>query len=193
MKMIVGLGNPGRDYLNSRHNVGFLVIKNLGSIYRTRFKKEKAIPALSAAVKIKEQLILVIPLTFMNLSGLAVGLLAKKYKIDLKNLVVVCDDLDLDLGRIKIRPRGSSGGHRGLQSIIDSLGTIEFPRLRIGINRPLRNRDAVRYVLSDFNKKEKAQLEKTVSRSCDCIQTWISDGVNEAMNIFNAATSVRIL
>jgi len=198
MKLIIGLGNPGRIYTESRHNIGFSVIKALSKIYKIPLKKDNTF-SLSGKGKIgAENLILALPLTFMNLSGIAVSALIKKYKIDLPrpareergldNLLVVCDDLDLDFGVIKIRPSGSSGGHRGLGSIIDSLGSREFSRLRIGIGRPLRdNTDAASFVLSPFAKKEKGKIKEIIENACDCCRVWAMKGIVESMNIFNPA------
>ncbi|MFA5410367.1 MAG: aminoacyl-tRNA hydrolase [Candidatus Omnitrophota bacterium] len=122
MKLIVGLGNPGQAYQGSRHNLGFSVIKSLAQSYRIILKKDSAAFSLSAKARVdSDKLILAMPLTFMNLSGIAVSALLKKYKLDLSSLLVVCDDLDLEFGRLKIRAKGSSGGQRGLQSIIDAL------------------------------------------------------------------------
>jgi PTH1 family peptidyl-tRNA hydrolase len=215
MKLIVGLGNLGRIYTESRHNIGFSVIRALSKIYKIPLKKDNTF-SLSGKGKIgAENLILALPLTFMNLSGIAVSALIKKYKIDLPhlarevrgldNLLVVCDDLDLDFGVIKIRPSGSSGGHRGLGSIIDSLGSQEFSRLRVGIGRPphqlvsknvgkvnwcrgrpLRdNTDAASFVLSPFAKKEKGKIKELIENACDCCRVWAMKGIVESMNIFN--------
>jgi len=196
VKLVIGLGNPGRIYSESRHNIGFSVIKALSKIYKIPLKKDNTF-SLSGKGKIEgENLILALPLTFMNLSGIAVSALIKKYKIDLPrpcthgrgldNLLVVCDDLDLDFGVIKIRPSGSSAGHRGLESIIDSLGSQGFSRLRIGIGRPLRhNTDASSFVLSPFTKKEKGKIKEIIELACDCCRVWVMKGITESMNIFN--------
>jgi len=186
VKLIVGLGNPGRIYTESRHNIGFAVIKALSKIYKISLKKDNTF-SLSGKGKIGlENLILALPLTFMNLSGVAVSALTKKYKIDLDNLLVVFDDLDLDFGVIKIRPSGSSAGHRGLGSIIDSLGSQEFSRLRIGIGRPSRhNTDASSFVLSLFTKKEKGKIKEIIENACGCCRLWVMKGIIESMNIFN--------
>lgn len=196
MKLIVGLGNPGRIYRESRHNIGFSVIKALSRIYKIPLKKDNTF-SLSGKGKLEgESLVLALPLTFMNLSGIAVSALVKKYKIDLprlareerglENLLVVCDDLDLGFGVIKIRPSGSSGGHQGLGSIIDSLGSQGFSRLRVGIGRPLSAQtDAASFVLSPFAKKEKEKIKELIENACDCCRVWVREGITESMNIFN--------
>jgi len=195
VKLIVGLGNPGRNYTGSRHNAGFSVIKALTKNYKIPLKKDTF--SLSGKCKIEDKnIILALPLTFMNLSGIAVSALLKKYKIDLprpctqgrglENLLVVCDDLDLGFGVIKIRPNGSSGGHRGLESIIDSLGSQEFARLRIGIGRPLEgNTDAASFVLSPFTKREKGEMKEIIEVACGCCRAWAKKGITGSMNIFN--------
>lgn len=186
MKLIVGLGNPGLIYSNSRHNIGFSVVKSLAKLGKVALKRDKGTFSLSAKARLgAHHVILAIPLTFMNLSGLGVSVLAKKYKIDFADLLVVSDDLDLEFGRMKIRPSGSSAGHRGMQSIIDTLGSRGFCRLRIGIGRPDGNKEARDYVLSQFNRKEKAQLKEILDSASDCCQVWASEGITEAMNMFN--------
>ncbi len=186
MKLIVGLGNPGQTYLYSRHNAGFLVIRQLSRIYKAPLKKEKSLPALSSKVKIQGQnIILAMPLTFMNLSGIALSGLLKKYKISLDNLFVVCDDLDLAFGRMRVRAAGSAGGHRGLESIVNSLNSQEFARLRVGIGRPRPRQEAAEFVLGAFSKKEKEQLKDIIARAADCAQAWTSEGISKTMNTFN--------
>lgn len=187
MKLIVGLGNPGKIYQNSRHNVGFSTVELFAKIYNIHLKKDKISLALKGEGRIERQrIILALPLTFMNLSGLAVEKLMKEYKIDLASLLVVCDDLDLELGRIKIKPSGSSAGHRGLESIINMLGTKNFARLRIGIGRPLNNQHEITsYVLSKFNKNEKKKIETALDQAIECCRVWVTEGINKSMNIFN--------
>jgi PTH1 family peptidyl-tRNA hydrolase len=181
----VGLGNPGQAYAGTRHNAGFTVIKYLAKVHKVEFKSDRGTQALSAKVRMSgEGVILAMPLTFMNLSGVAVKLLVTKYKIDLDDLLIVCDDLDLDLGRLKIRPFGSSGGQRGIKSIIDSLGSDNFARLRIGIGRPL-GRDATSHVLGNFNKAEKEDIKEALASAVDCCHLWVSAGIAECMNGFN--------
>ena len=187
MKLIVGLGNPGRIYIDSRHNIGFSVIRSLNKIYKAPLKKGSNTFSLSGRGRIDGQsIMLALPLTFMNLSGIAVGALVKKHKIDLGNLLIVCDDLDLEFGTIKIRASGSSGGHRGLASIMESVGSQAFSRLRIGIGAPLENNiDAADFVLSPFSKREKIEINGIIEKACDCCRVWATKGITETMNIFN--------
>lgn len=175
MKLIVGLGNPGNAYAGSRHNVGFSVLEALAKAQRITLKRDFRVHALGGKGKIEgEEAVLAKPLTFMNLSGIAIKALLKKYKIDLKDLLVVCDDLDLEPGRIRVRKSGSSGGHRGLKSIIGSLATQDFSRLRVGIGRPGVNLAACEYVLSSFTKKEKEIMAEKIDEACECVRAWIS-------------------
>lgn len=186
MKLIAGLGNPGRFYTDSRHNIGFSVIKALGKSYKILLKKDSHTFSLSGKGSVDNQaVILALPLTYMNLSGIALSALLKKYKIDLEDLLIICDDLDLELGSIKIKPGGSSAGHRGLGSIINSLGTQGFARLRIGIGRPSQDKDPADYVLSAFSRKEKQELSQIIEKACDCCRLWVDRGIAESMNIFN--------
>jgi len=191
MRLIVGLGNPGRLYTDSRHNIGFSVVKALAKSYKISLKKESGNSSLSAKGKIDgKNVILATPLTFMNLSGIAVRDLFKKYRIDLDNLLVVCDDLDLEFGRLKLRPSGSSGGHRGLKSIIDSLGSQEFPRLRIGIGRSSQEIEASVYVLSPFSRREKGQVKHIIEKAVGCCRSWVVKDITETMNIFNKRSEI---
>lgn len=188
MKLIVGLGNPGEIYINSRHNIGFLVVEALSKRYKIPLKKNRVIFSLSGKGEIEDTgVILALPFTFMNLSGNAVAKLVKRHKMDLDKLLVVCDDLNLDFGHIKIRARGSSGGHQGLKSIIDALGSQDFPRLRIGIGRPYQENsaDISSYVLAHFTGKEKDRLKGIINAACDAARVWVTRGITECMNIFN--------
>lgn len=190
MKLIVGLGNPGRLYKYSRHNIGFLVLERLAEDLKISLKKEADAYSSSGKGKIGgNEVILAEPLTFMNLSGSAVKALFKKYKIDLKDILVICDDMDLELGRLKIKQAGSSAGQRGLKSIIYSLGSNNFNRLRIGIGRPKENQDAKEYVLSSFSKAEKKTVEFIIDEACACASAWANEGITEAMNKFNKRRS----
>ena len=186
MKIIVGLGNPGVLYSGTRHNIGFEVLKEFARLKGVSLKKEKGIRALTGRFKASSSsVILVLPLTFMNLSGEAVALILKRYKVDFDNLLVVHDDLDLDFGRIKINSKGSSAGHRGVKSIIESLKTESFVRLRIGIGRPDEDSEACDFVLAKFNRSEKSHKPKIISNALECLEAWEEKGLDKAMNIFN--------
>ena len=186
MKVIVGLGNPGLIYAGSRHNIGFETVKYLAKSEKIALKREKGIKALSGKGKIgSSDIALVLPLTYMNLSGEAVKLLLKKHKVTASDLLVVCDDLDLEFGRIRIRSCGSCAGHRGVESVINSLKVNEFNRLRIGIGRPGGNTDTRDFVLARFNRREKTHIPKIINKAVQCCREWIAEGVVCAMNSFN--------
>ena len=185
-KLIVGLGNPGLAYASSRHNIGFAVLKFLASSLKINLKKDSSVSALvGRSSGSQPDLILALPQTYMNLSGIAVKALLKKFKITLKDLLVVCDDLDLELGRIKIRPQGSSAGQRGMESIIEHLGTRDFSRLRIGIGRPKNPQAAADYVLSGFLRKEKVVVQQIEEDAVSCCMSWVEKGIVQTMNTFN--------
>jgi len=186
VKLIVGLGNPGLVYGGSRHNIGFMVVKSLARSLKIVFKRDSSVSALIGKTNCgRYNLVLALPQTFMNLSGIAVRALLKKYKVSPQELLVVCDDLDLELGRVKIRPHGSSGGQRGMASIIEHLGTQEFNRLRIGIGRPKDPADAARYVLAGFLRKEKAIVEEAKEDAVRCCLSWVEKGIIMTMDSFN--------
>ncbi|MDD2688593.1 MAG: aminoacyl-tRNA hydrolase [Candidatus Omnitrophica bacterium] len=194
MKLIVGLGNPGDIYAGSRHNIGFSLIKALAKSHKILLKNDRAAFSLSGKGQIESQnIILAMPLTFMNLSGEAVKSLLKRHRILADDLLVVCDDLDLEFGRLKIRPGGSSGGHRGLESVIGSLNNTKFARLRIGIGRPLQSRNSAEYVLGNFTREEKKEIKQIIGRASECCLVWLKRGVTEAMNIFNGIGKYKIL
>ncbi|GAB6183497.1 aminoacyl-tRNA hydrolase [Thermodesulfovibrio hydrogeniphilus] len=185
MVLIVGLGNPGRKYRNTRHNVGFRVIDELAEKFDFSFREHD--DYLIAEGKIKDKdVILLKPLTYMNLSGRAVNKVANdKILKNLPNsLIVIHDDLDLPVGKIKIKKSGSSGGHKGVQSIINSIGNHNFIRIRIGIDKP-SDGDISDYVLSPFSKEEKPLIEEKVLQATDAIVTILDEGVEKAMNIYN--------
>lgn len=192
MKLIIGLGNPGAHYAPSRHNIGFSVVRALGKLHKAAFKRDIGTSSLSAKIRFGGQnVLLALPLTYMNLSGNAACALLKKYKIDISDLLVVCDDLDLELSRLKIKPCGSSAGHNGMQSIIEALGSSEFSRLRLGINRPPRNVDPAEYVLTSFSRKEKEEANQVIERAVECSESWIRKGITETMNMFNRTKTIK--
>ena len=188
MKLIVGLGNPGLTYAGSRHNIGWVIVKSLARSLKVSLKRDKLVCAYVGKAKYgRHDLMLALPQTFMNLSGVAVKALFKKFKINPQDLLVVCDDMDLELGRIKIRPRGSSAGQRGLASVIEQLGTQEFSRLRFGIGRPANPEDASQFVLGGFLRKEKTVVEEAKEDAARCALSWVENGVPIAMDNFNTS------
>ncbi|MCM8757665.1 MAG: aminoacyl-tRNA hydrolase [Candidatus Omnitrophica bacterium] len=185
MKLIVGLGNPGLIYRKTRHNVGKEVIESFAKDCKIKLKRSlDNLFCVGKATLEKEDFILAYPLVFMNISGRAVKALINRYKIDKKNLLVVCDDIDLPLGKIRLRPKGSDGGHKGLRSIIEGLKTEDFARLRIGIGKVSKEK-VKDYVLSKFNREEYPIIEEAKERAKQCCQVWIAEGIQKAMNRFN--------
>lgn len=182
----MGLGNPGLSYSGNRHNVGFMAVNFLASSLKINFKPDGSVKSLVGKSGLGLQgLVLALPQTYMNLSGLAVAGLMKKFKITAANLLVVCDDLDLATGRLRIRPAGSSGGHRGLASIIEALGKKDFCRLRIGIGRPAGQEDPAEYVLKNFTRQEKIFFKPIIQSAAECCLCWAEKGLPQAMNAFN--------
>ena len=181
------MGNPGLIYAGSRHNIGFSVIKSLARFLKVTLKRDRAVFSVTGASRCgQHNIILAMPQTFMNLSGIAVKALFKKYKACPESLLVICDDLDLELGRIKLRSSGRSGGQRGLESIIEHIGSQEFSRLRIGIGRPQKSTDAARYVLTGFSRREKPLIDEAREKAVECCLAWVEKGIDETMNMFNA-------
>jgi peptidyl-tRNA hydrolase, PTH1 family len=183
MKLVVGLGNPGRKYAGTRHNIGFDVLDRVAE--RHRLDWESA-PAEAMMAKWRAAAALVAkPLTFMNLSGHAVGDLLRFFKVDVAELLVVVDEVQLELGRLRARPEGSAGGHNGLKSVIAQLGTEKFARLRIGVGRGDARRDLADHVLAAFDPDERVVVAETVDRAADAVELFISDGIGPVMNRFN--------
>jgi PTH1 family peptidyl-tRNA hydrolase len=185
MYLIVGLGNPGRQYRSTRHNIGFMQIDYLADRLEINLTRVQSKSLIASTVYDDKKIILVKPQTFMNLSGQAVVSLVQFYKIPLDHLLVIHDDLDLPLGTIRLRPEGGSAGQKGLQSIIDRLGTQSFPRLRLGIGRPPGRMDAADYVLEDFLPDEKEILKIVLEKGSEAILRFVSDGLVKTMNIHN--------
>ena len=187
MKLVAGLGNPGERYRGTRHNVGFDVIDAL--VGRHGLTLETApVAALQAKWRpaaAPDGVWLVRPLTFMNLSGEAVGGLVRYYKLAIEDVLVVCDDVNLPLGRLRARGSGTEGGHNGLRSVASHLGTIDYARLRIGVGRGDARRDLANHVLARVEPDEQAGMEDAVSRAADAVETWVSDGLAVTMNRFN--------
>ncbi|HUV67836.1 MAG TPA: aminoacyl-tRNA hydrolase [Sedimentisphaerales bacterium] len=184
MRMIVGLGNPGDEYRNTRHNMGFKVIDALAAALDIDAGQRKFGARFGSGEFAGKKLILLKPWRFMNRSGQAVATAAGFYKLDVANLLVVTDDMDLEPGRIRVRAEGSGGGHNGLADIIEKLGTNEFARCRIGIGRS-GQQDAVDFVLDEPAQADKALLAEAVERARDAVVCWIEHGIDKAMNVFN--------
>jgi len=190
LKLIVGLGNPGRDYEHTRHNVGFQVAEELARRYRVTLKNQAKWKARTAKIaEMGDGVLLAEPTTFMNLSGWAVRELASFHKLAPPDLLIVYDDADLPLGRLRLRASGSAGGHNGLKSIIQELGTSEFPRLRVGVGRQgggLRH-----HVLGRFDSDEKPQIDAAVKRAADAAEVFVRENILAAMNQYNAAPAAN--
>lgn len=185
MRLIVGLGNPGNEYDWSRHNVGFMLIDKLAADAGVTVKRRDCRSLVGGAVIEGQRAKLVKPQTFMNLSGEAVGCLVAKADLDEKSLIVVSDDLALPFGTMRLRARGSAGGHNGLKSIIAALGTNEFIRLRIGIQPEHPVSDAKKFVLNEFAQAEKRALKEILERGADAVRAVLRDGMAKAMSLHN--------
>ena len=183
--LIVGLGNPGREYKDNRHNFGFMLIDRLSVRLNARLSRVQA-KALVGSVNYEgDKLILAKPQTYMNLSGQSIQGLARFYKLPLENMLVAYDDLDLPFGTIRIRPGGGPGGQKGVASAIERLGTKDFCRLRLGIGRPPGRMDPAAYVLQDFAQGDLSLLSDILDHAAEAVLTFISEGLNAAMNKFN--------
>jgi PTH1 family peptidyl-tRNA hydrolase len=185
VKLIVGLGNPGPRYRDTRHNVGFAVLDELAARGGTAFGSSPADALVARRRGEGRDVLLAKPLTFMNLSGRAVGELARYYRIDAAELLVVTDDVNLPAGRLRLRRGGSAGGHNGLKSIIECLGSDAFPRLRVGVGRGDPRRDLADHVLARVAPDEREILHEAALRAADACETFIAEGIDAAMNRFN--------
>ncbi len=188
--LIVGLGNPGPKYAANRHNVGFRCVRSLASTHDLTFYKRQKRARVAMGTVLGWRVIIARPQTFMNESGRAVAALAHFYKVRLERLLVVYDDLDLPLGTVRLRPDGGTGGHKGMRSIVEHLGSRSFPRLRIGIDRPPGRMDPAAYVLQDFSAKEEPVLEETLGWVVAAIETWLDEGIEAAMSRYNRGMTV---
>ncbi len=192
MKLIIGLGNPGRVYAHNRHNVGFHCLNHFAKLHSIRFERRLCQSKVGFGEISGNKLLLAKPRTFVNLSGEAVGCLVHKHNIPSSDLLIIYDDLDLPLGKIRLRGSGGSGGHKGMKSIIDVLGTEDFPRIRVGIGRPqvggLSHTDEdviVNYVLSDFSPQEEKIIKPVIVTVAEAIDCFLGQGIAAAMNRFN--------
>jgi PTH1 family peptidyl-tRNA hydrolase len=193
MKLIAGLGNPGRFYAHNRHNVGFHCVNALARHHSIAINKKQCQSRVGSGEIEGVTVVLAKPGTFMNESGRAVSLLLRKYRIPVEGLVVIHDDMDLPLGKLRLRKGGSSGGHKGINSIISSLGGNDFYRVKLGIGHPTRDRNmesenevVIDYVLSDFNRDEDKIVRTVISRAVEAITCILVEGIESAMNKYNA-------
>jgi PTH1 family peptidyl-tRNA hydrolase len=193
LKMIVGLGNPGAEHAANRHNVGFQAADLFAARHGLKFDKVQkrartALGRVQLPAGWSGRVLLVKPLTYMNASGEAVGPLARFYKVAPADLLVIFDDLDLPVGRIRLRPGGGSSGQKGVKSVIQSLGAEEFPRVRVGIGRPPGQMDPAAYVLQPFSADQEAEMALVRPRVVEAIEEWLAQGITAAMNQFNAGS-----
>ena len=191
MKIVFGLGNPGRNYERTRHNVGFQIVDILARRHNAVFAPHK-FDALATKVRIDgEEVLLVKPQTFMNLSGKSVAPIVRFYKVPLEDVLVVYDDLDLAFGVLRMRPKGGDGGHKGMRSIIQHLGTTEIPRLRVGIGRPPGRMDPADFVLHPFTPEEEEEMRVVREEAADAIEIWVRRGLDPAMQFVNSRRATR--
>jgi peptidyl-tRNA hydrolase, PTH1 family len=183
--LIVGLGNPGPDYRHNRHNVGFMVVDALARAANIPIQRVEQRALLGKGLLNDERVILAKPQTYMNNSGQSVAPLARFYKIPLEHILIVHDDLDLPFGSLRLRPVGGTGGQKGMESIVNKLGTRDFPRLRVGIGRPPGRMDPADYVLHDFDPSQQDLLPEVLGRAVDAIRKFVMEGIEPAMNIYN--------
>ena len=186
MKLVAGLGNPGRDYAGTRHNIGFGVIARISDKYNIPLtgKEHKAI--CGKGMIGGEKVILAQPQTFMNLSGECVRSLVDYYKLESEDIIIAYDDIDLEVGQLRIRSKGSAGGHNGIKNIISHLGTNEFPRVKVGVGGKPEGGDLVRHVLGRFSREDEKVIGEVLDVAVEAVETILSDGVDAAMNRYNA-------
>jgi len=193
MKLIVGLGNPGRIYARNRHNIGFMCVSHFAKAHGIRFDKRQSQARIGISEVADNDVVLARPQTYMNLSGQSVSRLVKRFNIKISDIIVIHDDLDLPLSKIRIRHGGGSGGHKGIDSIITHLGNPEFSRIRIGIGRPAtvegsaeyNESQVIAYVLNDFTPDEKETITQVISKVSEALSCFLAEGLTTAMNKYN--------
>jgi PTH1 family peptidyl-tRNA hydrolase len=182
VKIIVGLGNPGIHYEWSRHNIGFMVVNRLAEVHRIPVGTRRFKSLFGKGSIDSEPVILVKPMTYMNRSGEAVAKIVPFFKVGMKDLIVIHDDLDLPFGKLRIKQRGGDGGHQGIRSVIEAISGNNFLRLKIGVGRPPEEMDPAEYVLTPFSGKEKSSLDNTLTRAAECLAVILHEGIETAMN-----------
>ncbi|MEN2766721.1 aminoacyl-tRNA hydrolase [Ornithinibacillus xuwenensis] len=186
MKCIVGLGNPGKKYQTTRHNIGFMVIEELLNRHHWQLNKDKFKGKYALENLNGEKIVLLEPQTFMNLSGESLRPIMDYYNIELEDVLIIYDDLDLPPGKIRLRQKGGHGGHNGIRSIIDHVGTKDFKRIRIGVGRPTSPLSVVDYVLGSFYKEEQELVRQSIEKAADACERWMEKPFEEVMNEYNA-------
>lgn len=187
VKLIIGLGNPGKPYEQTRHNIGFDVIDELANRWNAPLNQSKFNGMYASVHRPEGKVILLKPLTYMNLSGESVRPLMDYFDIEVEDIIVIYDDLDLETGKLRLRAKGSAGGHNGIKSLIQHLGTQEFNRIRVGVNRPPAGMKVADYVLSKFSKDDQVVVKEAIDKSCDAVETALKKPFLEVMNQFNGA------
>ena len=185
MYLIVGLGNPEEEYSNTRHNMGFNTINKISQQYNIEVKQNKFQALYGSGMIEKEKVILLKPQTYMNLSGNSVKEVVDFYKIEKEKILVIYDDMDIEPGKIKIRKKGSAGGHNGMKSIIQMIGTEEFPRIRVGIGRPIHKDDEINYVIGAIPEEDLKRLDEGIEKAQKAVEEILRNGVDSAMNKYN--------
>jgi len=193
LKLIIGLGNPGSIYARNRHNIGYRCINHLAKLHSIEVKRRQCHSQIGIGNIADVKVLLAKPMTFVNQSGEAVGCLLRRYDVTPSDLIVIYDDLDLPLGKLRLRPDGSAGGHKGMNSIISAMGSEDFPRIKVGIGRPTKEDGTVitdeefivSYVLSDFTPREDDIIKSSIAQVARAIQSILADGITPAMNKFN--------
>lgn len=185
MYLIVGLGNPEEEYSGTRHNMGFDTINQICDKYNIKIIKSKFNGLYEKCNIEGNEVILLKPQTYMNLSGICIREFANFYKIPPSNVLIIYDDMDIDVGKIKIRKKGNAGSHNGMKSIVENLGTTEFPRIRIGIGKPMQNEDKIKYVIGKLSNKTKEELKEGTTKATEAVDQILKNGIDAAMNKFN--------
>ena len=185
MKLIVGLGNPGRKYESTRHNIGFEVVEQIARKFGTGTAKKDFQGEVADAMFGSERALLLCPHTFMNLSGRSVRAAFDFYKLKLEDVLIICDDMNLPVGKLRFRARGTAGGQKGLADIIQHLGTQEISRLRVGIDRPPQRWSPTDYVIGKFTKDQRSEIDLAVAISADAVAAWVAEGIDHCMNQYN--------
>lgn len=188
MKLIVGLGNPGSRYRGTRHNVGWEVLEHLARKHGIAIEEDTGWAEVGRGEIGSHHVVLARPMTYVNASGIAVQDLKRRYRVKAEDVFLILDDLDLPLGRLRLRPKGSAGGHNGLRSVIEALGTDGFPRMRVGIGRPPEGGEAADHVLTRFTPDEREMLRDTIARAAEAVEVAITGGIEVAMNRYNPKT-----